>query len=312
MQRTHVEKLRKPLQVDAVGRSQLDCPPLWTWYDEQICDGEMEKTENQSVGCWCTASWSLYNHRLSHWTHHTATEPSWLWAIREAQDERKGLLSGLDILKWALWSSSVMPDILVSVAHAAVPGWEWSPRSIWAYAVWPATCCPSTILRLCWHKKPSGCEWNVWLSEATLKPVIHATAGGHEWISGPDTAGAVLMSVAHDRTTGQEDCGLGYNWSHVDIHGHWRAGLDSCLHSIDAGELTLTLQLTAQWLQQWLGHRRAGPILHWPMHSSAVVAWAREKTYLSLGGWPLAVWLCTSEYMDNTKWTFFSFPFGGT
>lgn len=71
-------------------------------------------------------------------------------------------------------------------------------------------CCAGTVLRLYCTGSHLDIEWDVLPPEAILKPVVHARAEGHEWISGPNTPGAILLSVAHDTTTGHEkDCGLG-------------------------------------------------------------------------------------------------------
>lgn len=37
----------------------------------------------------------------------------------------------------------------------------------------------------------------------------------------------------------------------------------------------------------------------------------REDAFFSLRNWPLGIWPCSSDYIDNTNCTFYSLPFGG-
>lgn len=46
------------------------------------------------------------------------------------------------------------------------------------------------------------------------------------------------------------------------------------------------------------------------LHKRATSWEMREDAFFSLRNWPLGIWPCSSDYIDNTNYTFYSLPFG--
>lgn len=93
----------------------------------------------------------------------------------------------------------------------------------------------------------------------------------------------------------------------IEGHAHTH-GLGSLLSPWWCSWVVLTSPANAQWYRH--AHGRVGP----PslanscmvLHSWYLLAGCRlRKAHLPMRGWPVVVWPCSSEYMENTKPTHF-------